>query len=58
MVMSGPLLAAGERTMIGSFFLFDADNIGNAPRFSSNERVKACLWRKACLCARSTYGRS
>ncbi|ALE54459.1 YciI family protein [Paraburkholderia sp. SIMBA_055] len=46
MVMSGPLLAGDEETMIGSFFLFEADEIGDVMRFNSNDPFnKAGIWR-------------
>ena len=46
MVMSGPLLAGDEETMIGSFFLFEADEIGDVMRFNSNDPFnKAAIWR-------------
>ena len=46
MVMSGPLLAGDEKTMIGSFFLYEADDIGDVMRFNSNDPFnKAGIWR-------------
>jgi uncharacterized protein YciI len=46
MVMSGPLLAGDQETMIGSFFLFEADEIGDVMRFNSNDPFnKAGIWR-------------
>jgi uncharacterized protein YciI len=46
MVMSGPLLAGDEETMIGSFFLYEADDIGDVMRFNSNDPFnKAGIWR-------------
>jgi uncharacterized protein YciI len=46
MVMSGPLLAGDEKTMIGSFFLYEADDIGDVKRFNSNDPFnKAGIWR-------------
>jgi uncharacterized protein YciI len=46
MVMSGPLLAGDEETMICSFFLFEADDIGDVMRFNSNDPFnKAGIWR-------------
>lgn len=38
--MPGPLLAADEKTMIGSFFLSKADDIGDVLRFNGNVRFK------------------
>jgi uncharacterized protein len=46
MVMSGPLLAGDEKTMIGSFFLYEADDIGDVMHFNSNDPFnKAGIWR-------------
>ena len=46
MVMSGPQLAGDEETIIGSFFLFEADEIGDVMRFNSNDPFnKAGIWR-------------
>ncbi|MDP9646524.1 YciI family protein (plasmid) [Paraburkholderia strydomiana] len=46
MVMSGPLLAADEKTMIGSFFLYEADDIGQVVRFNTNDPFnEAGIWK-------------
>ncbi|HTJ93509.1 MAG TPA: YciI family protein [Pararobbsia sp.] len=46
MVMSGPLLAADEQTMIGSFFLFEADSIAEVQRFNANDPFHAAgIWK-------------
>jgi uncharacterized protein YciI len=46
MVMSGPLLAADEETMIGSFFLYEADDIGEVVRFNTNDPFnEAGIWK-------------
>ncbi|MFM0193044.1 MULTISPECIES: YciI family protein [Paraburkholderia] len=46
MVMSGPLLAADEETMIGSFFLYEADDIGQVVRFNTNDPFnEAGIWK-------------
>ena len=46
MVMSGPLLAADEETMIGSFFLYEADDIGQVVRFNANDPFnEAGIWK-------------
>ncbi|MFM0330176.1 MULTISPECIES: YciI family protein [Paraburkholderia] len=46
MVMSGPLLAADEKTMIGSFFLYEADDIGQVVRFNANDPFnEAGIWK-------------
>jgi uncharacterized protein YciI len=46
MVMSGPLLAADQETMIGSFFLFEADDIGEVIRFNANDPFnEAGIWK-------------
>jgi uncharacterized protein YciI len=46
MVMSGPLLAADQETMIGSFFLYEADDIADVMRFNSNDPFNAAgIWR-------------
>ncbi|XUW90591.1 YciI family protein [Burkholderia sp. M6-3] len=45
-VMSGPLLAADEATMIGSFFLYEADDIGQVVRFNTNDPFnEAGIWK-------------
>jgi uncharacterized protein YciI len=46
MVMSGPLLAADEETMIGSFFLYEADDIDEVVRFNTNDPFnEAGIWK-------------
>jgi uncharacterized protein YciI len=46
MVMSGPLLASDQETMIGSFFLYEADNIADVMRFNSHDPFnEAGIWR-------------
>lgn len=46
MVISGPLLAADEQTMIGSFFLFEADDIEVIQRFNANDPFNAAgIWK-------------
>ena len=46
MVMSGPLLAADEETMIGSFFLYEADDIGQVVRFNANDPFnESGIWK-------------
>lgn len=46
MVMSGPLLAADLETMIGSFFLYEADDIGEIIRFNANDPFnEAGIWK-------------
>jgi uncharacterized protein YciI len=44
--MSGPLLAADEETMIGSFFLYEADDIDEVVRFNTNDPFnEAGIWK-------------
>lgn len=46
MVMSGPLLAGDQETMIGSFFLYEAEDIADVMRFNSNDPFnEAGIWR-------------
>jgi len=46
MVMSGPLLAQDQETMIGSFFLYEAEDIGEVQRFNANDPFnKAGIWK-------------
>ncbi|PRX30959.1 hypothetical protein B0G75_106402 [Paraburkholderia sp. BL18I3N2] len=46
MVMSGPLLAADQETMIGSFFLYEADDIREVVRFNTNDPFnEAGIWK-------------
>jgi uncharacterized protein len=46
MVMSGPLLASDQQTMIGSFFLYEADDIADVFRFNSKDPFnEAGIWR-------------
>jgi uncharacterized protein YciI len=45
MVMSGPLLASDQETMIGSFFLYEADDIAEVIRFNENDPFNAAgIW--------------
>ena len=44
-VMSGPLLASDQETMIGSFFLYEADDIAEVIRFKDNDPFNiAGIW--------------
>jgi uncharacterized protein YciI len=46
MVMSGPLLAKDEETMIGSFFLYEAEDIGEVQRFNAGDPFNAAgIWK-------------
>jgi uncharacterized protein YciI len=46
MVMSGPLLAKDQETMIGSFFLYEADDIAEVVRFNANDPFNdAGIWK-------------
>ena len=46
MVMSGPLLAQDQETMIGSFFLYEAADIGEVQRFNANDPFnEAGIWK-------------
>jgi uncharacterized protein len=45
-LISGPLLAADGETMIGSFFLYDGDDLGEVVRFIRDDPFnKAGIWR-------------
>jgi uncharacterized protein YciI len=44
-LMSGPLLASDGETMIGSFFLYEADNIEEVVKFNREDPFnKAGIW--------------
>ena len=44
-IISGPLLAADEETMIGSFFLYEGDDIDEVVRFNRDDPFnKAGIW--------------
>jgi uncharacterized protein len=44
-LISGPLLAADGETMIGSFFLYDGDDLGEVVRFIRDDPFnKAGIW--------------
>ena len=46
MVISGPLLASDNETMIGSFFLYEADTIAEVQRFNANDPFNAAgIWK-------------
>jgi uncharacterized protein YciI len=45
-VMSGPLLAGDQQTMIGSFFLYEADDIAEVLAFNKNDPFNAAgIWK-------------
>ncbi len=45
-VMSGPLLAGDQQTMIGSFFLYEADDLAEVIAFSKNDPFNAAgIWK-------------
>jgi len=45
-VMSGPLLAGDQQTMIGSFFLYEADDIADIVDFNKNDPFNAAgIWK-------------
>jgi uncharacterized protein YciI len=45
-VMSGPLLASDQQTMIGSFFLYEADDIADIVDFNKNDPFNAAgIWK-------------
>ena len=47
MVMSGPLLADDQRTMIGSLFLFEADDVSIVQDFNRRDPFqRAGLWQQ------------
>lgn len=49
-VMSGPLLADDEATMIGSCFVLEAANIAEVEAFNSNDPfAKAGLWKAVSI---------
>ncbi|MGZ2433966.1 uncharacterized protein YciI [Rhizobium pisi] len=46
-VISGPLVAADGETMIGSLFVFEADQIGDVIAFNKNDPfAHANVWRQ------------
>lgn len=49
-VISGPLLADDEATMIGSCFVLEAANLGEVVAFNSNDPfAKAGLWKTVSI---------
>ena len=49
-VISGPLLADDEATMIGSCFVLEAANLGEVAAFNSNDPfAKAGLWKTVSI---------
>ena len=49
-VISGPLLADDEATMIGSCFVLEAANLGEVEAFNSNDPfAKAGLWKTVSI---------
>jgi uncharacterized protein len=45
-VMSGPLLAGDQQTMIGSFFLYEADDVAAVVDFNKNDPFNAAgIWK-------------
>lgn len=49
-VISGPLLADDEATMIGSCFVLEADSLATVQAFNSNDPfAKAGLWKTVSI---------
>jgi uncharacterized protein len=49
-VISGPLLADDEQTMIGSCFVLEADSLAEVEAFNSNDPfAKAGLWKTVSI---------
>jgi uncharacterized protein YciI len=45
-IISGPLLAEDQETMIGSFFLYEADDIDAVRGFNANDPFNAAgIWK-------------
>ncbi|MCB8881504.1 YciI family protein [Acidisoma cellulosilytica] len=50
MLVSGPLLAPDHETMIGSFFLVEADSQAQVEAFHNNDPFKkAAIWEKVSI---------
>ena len=50
MVISGPLLADDEHTMIGSCFVIDAESLAEVETFNKNDPfAKADLWQTVSI---------
>lgn len=49
-LISGPLVAPDNVTMIGSFFLLEADDIEDVRRFHENDPFKAAdIWKQVSI---------
>ncbi len=49
-IISGPLLADDEETMIGSCFVLEADNLAEVEAFNANDPfAKAGLWERVSI---------